>query len=128
MDPATRLKHCVMPSLSGSPNGSSFAVLQEQYSVWNKLSSAISRESLFDLKQAMEQAVNIDLSDTSRAILLTYSDALTRQNQRIRFATENVIAALESGDFEAALDMVVALNGTSDPWEQVRVKLHAAAC
>jgi hypothetical protein len=41
MDPASRLKQCVMPTLSGSSERTSFAVLQEQYAIWNKLSHAI---------------------------------------------------------------------------------------
>jgi len=107
MDPASRLKHCVMPSLSGGSRGTSFAVLQEQYGVWNKLSSAISRESLFDLKQALDHAANHELSDTSRAILFTYCDALTRHHQAFRFTTDEVVNTLERGAYEPAIDMVV---------------------
>jgi len=112
MDPASRLKQCVMPTLSGSSERTSFAVLQEQYAIWNKLSHAIERESLSDLKQALEQASNIDLSDSSRAILLLYCDVLTRQKMSYRFSTDQIISALDGREFESALDMVIDMATT----------------
>jgi hypothetical protein len=102
-----------MPSLSGSTTGTtSFSALQEQYAVWNKLSSAVSRESLYDLKQALESASSIILSDTSRAILLTYCDALTRQQNAARWSTDEVVKAVERGSYERALDMVIEIATT----------------
>jgi len=106
MDPATRLKHCVMPSLSSTAGRTSFAALQEQYGVWNKISSAVSRESLYDLKDSLENSTKIDISDTSRMILLTYCDALTRHHQVFRFSIDEVVTALEKEAYAQALDMV----------------------
>jgi len=107
MDPST-LKNFVMP-YSGSPRGSPFAVLQEQYTLWYDLSSAISRESLFDLRQALDQCAMKDLSAGSRAIILTYADALSRHRSTFRFTTDEVMMALERGIFEQALDMVIEM-------------------
>lgn len=109
MDPAARLKHCVMPSLSGSAQGTSFAVLQEQYAVWNKLSSAISRESLSDLKEALEHAAKIDFTSTSRAIIMTYCDALTRRQHAMEFSADEVVEALEQNLFQRSVDIVVEI-------------------
>jgi len=51
----------------------------------------------------------ISLSETSRAILLTYCDALTRQQNTLRWSTEEVIAAMDRFAYESALDMVVEM-------------------
>jgi len=75
MDPVSRRKFCVMPSMSGRAKGSSFAELQEQYFIWNKLLNAILCESLFDLREALDHATSAGISQTSRAIIFTYCDA-----------------------------------------------------
>jgi len=81
--------------------------LQEQYAVWNQLSSAISRQSLYDLKEALDHAAKIDFTNTSRAILMLYCDALTRHQHAMDFSADEVVDALEQTLYQRALDMVV---------------------
>lgn len=109
MDPLLRRQHCIMPSLSSSTTGTAFSALQEQYFVWNKVSSAISRESLYDLRQALDHARDTGLTETSSAILFSYCDALTRHHQIVGFSLEEVLDAVARGSFEHSISMVLEM-------------------
>jgi len=116
MDPLLRRQHCVMPSLSTSTQGSAFSALQEQYFVWNKLTSAITRENLYDLRQALDHARDVGLGESSSAILFTYCDALTRHHETVGFSLEEVLDAVRTGSFEHGITMVLemAINQGAD--------------
>merc|ERR1719321_2418392 len=98
-----------MPSLSTSTQGSAFSALQEQYFVWNKLTSAITRENLYDLRQALDHARDVGLGESSSAILFTYCDALTRHHETVGFSLEEVLLAVERSCYENAICMVLEM-------------------
>jgi hypothetical protein len=77
--------------------------------IWNKLSKAIARESLHDLRMALDHARRVGLSATSSAILHTYADALTRHHQASDLSVDEVLDAIESGAIEQAINMVLEM-------------------
>jgi hypothetical protein len=85
--------------------------VQEQYFVWNKLLSAVQKESLHELRRALEHAKNVGIDKSSEAILFTLCDALTRHCQR---STEDlkseVMDAVEREDWSHALESAVDLS------------------
>lgn len=101
-----RSKRRAMPSMT--PTGSLVDELQEEWYVWHKLYSAVSSESLQELRQALDHARIIGLSDKSSAILFTFCDALARQQQQVEvIPSEEIAEALDSGDWVRALDLVI---------------------
>jgi hypothetical protein len=103
IEPANRPRAGVMPSMTET--GAKFAFEEENFFVWNKMASAVYRESLPDLRRAMEHAKGIAIVEEHLAILTTYRDVLARHTTQS--TPGEVLEALESKDFARALEIVV---------------------
>lgn len=100
--------HGFMPT--PSPYPSTIADAQETWYVWHKLYSAVSKESVHEMRQALEHAKFIGVTEKSAAILFTFCDALARQEQVDGVQSNEVVEALEAGDWMRAIDLVVGIS------------------
>lgn len=103
MDVANKPKGGIMPSMTAS--GADFADQEEVFFVWNKLCSAVFRESLPDLRRALHHAKGIHVKEEDLATILTYRDALARRESKVE--PQQVVDAFERNDFSHALELVI---------------------
>lgn len=100
--------HGFMPT--PTPPGTTIAEAQETWYVWHKLYTAVINESVHELREALDNAKLMGVTEKSSAILFTFCDALARQQQIQGFSPREVVQALDTGDWMRALDLVVEIS------------------
>merc|ERR1711908_260224 len=101
---------------------------EEQFFLFNQLNNAVLSENLHELRRALNHALSLGIDSQDLEIEIAYRDALAKHQQSLGFTPNQVIHALQRGDWWTALDDIIKAASASGADKHMLLKALTRLC